>query len=97
MIQANFRKAATGGQPASARGRLVRLLSIHSIWAAVAALTFAGSLGYASGARAQTQLAQAASCVETCEKEQKDCLNAQSTEELCEYDYKQCEKACGQK
>jgi hypothetical protein len=74
-----------------------RLISGRHIRGAIAMLVFASSLSITSIANAQTDPESQAACEEKCSNEEKQCLNAQSSEELCDYDYKQCAKACEKK
>lgn len=69
--------------------------------AMAAMLTFAGSL-FAGGLSVTTSVVakaqeSSAECMKKCKADERNCLDAQSSEELCDYDRKMCEKACEEK
>ena len=90
MIEVSSGRASDAEGQFCAGGRFVRLISDHRIRVAAAILLLAGGFNITGRAYAQ----DAASCVEKCKVDEKQCLHNGSSEELCDYDSKACQKAC---
>ncbi|MGO9236174.1 MAG: hypothetical protein ACLP4V_19650 [Methylocella sp.] len=90
MIEVSSRRASDAEGHFGAGGLFVRLFSDRRIRMAAAISLLAGGFNITGRAYAQ----DAASCVEKCKADEKQCLHNGSSEELCDYDSKACQKAC---